>query len=80
MYKIGNNQLCMLRIKNYLFLRKNVLIFEFYEQYLEKVYSKLNLAQSTRNPEKVYFQHEISYLFNPLMLDFFGRFSGHSLR
>ena len=35
--------------KNYLFLWKTVMIFEFYEQkYLEKVDLKLNLTQSTK--------------------------------
>ena len=38
----------MLRIKKYFIYLKNGYDFEFYEQnYLEKVYLKLNLAQST---------------------------------
>ena len=36
-------------LKNYLFILKTDVIFEFCEQkYLEKVYLKLNLAQSTK--------------------------------
>ena len=36
-------------LKIYIFLWETVMIFEFYEQkYVEKVYLKLNLAQSTK--------------------------------
>ena len=43
------NQPYMVLIKNYLFPWKTVKIFRFYEQkYVEKVYLKVNLAQSTK--------------------------------
>ena len=42
--------------KKYLFLWKTVVIFEFYEQkYLEKVYLKLNSAQSTKQERSLVF-------------------------